>query len=137
VYGALGCPFPKNSMGLCGLSPDYYTAQLGGSINLNFWGLLSFHFSGGFIIDNHGHIAVYETTGGGATVGGSGSIGLEGALSNGQTVCDVTGPFANASGTFGLGGTVSADVFHGNSAHGPVTGGGVTAGAGGGEPAAQ
>lgn len=128
-YGSFGCPFPYNSLGLCGLMPDYYTAQLGGSVSLNF-GLLSFSFAGGFIIDSHGHIATYRTNGIGVSQGGSGSIGLQGAFSNGDTVCDVTGPFQNASGTFGMGGSVSADIFRGNSAHGPVAGGGVTAGAG-------
>lgn len=102
---------------------------MGGSVSLNIW-ILSFNFAGGFAIDSHGHIAGYTTKGLGPASGGSGSIGMQGAISNGATVCDLGGPFANASGTFGAGGSVSADVFHGSSPHGPVTGGGITAGAG-------
>jgi hypothetical protein len=113
----------------CGPIWDPYTLQVGGSVNLNFW-IFSYAFAGGFAIDSRGQIASYTSQGGGPASGGAGSIGLQGVISNAATVCDLGGPFGNVSGTFGAGGSVSADVFYGNSPHGPVKGGGVTAGAG-------
>jgi RHS repeat-associated protein len=115
--------------GICVPILNPYTLQIGGAFNLNIW-IFSFNFAGGFAIDSHGHIATYTSQGGGPATGGAGSIGLQGAISTGATVCDLGGPFGNVSGTFGAGGSVSAEVFYGNSPHGPVRGGGVTAGAG-------
>lgn len=115
--------------GICVPIWNPYTLQVGGAFNLNIW-IFSFNFAGGFAIDSHGHIATYTSQGGGPATGGAGSIGLQGAVSTGATVCDLGGPFGNVSGTFGAGGSVSADVFYGNSPHGPVKGGGITGGAG-------
>jgi len=114
---------------VCGPIWNPWTAQVGGSFNLNLW-FVSFNFVGGFAIDSKGHLASYTAKGLGPATGGSGSIGVQGAISNAATVCDLGGPFGNVSGTFGAGGSVSADVFYGNSPNGPVKGGGITAGAG-------
>ena len=142
-YGPIGPLTLGQLLGIAGLDCDPFgacvpaanpwTVQVGGSVNLNFWNF-SFNFAGGFAIDSHGHVATYQTTGRGVTGGGAGSVGTQVSYSNADTVCGLGGPFWNASGTFGAGGAVSADVFQGkgNGPGGTVTGGGVTAGAGGG-----
>ncbi|HET7212008.1 MAG TPA: RHS repeat-associated core domain-containing protein [Terriglobia bacterium] len=134
-YWSLGCPFPSNSMGLCGLSPDYWTAQGGVAANLNFPLGISVSFFAGFAIDQHGHVAFYYGKGIGAGQGASGSAGLQFGTSNAYTNCGLAGPFQNASGTFGGEGVgATADVFQGkgNGPNGTVSGGGATIGLAGG-----
>ncbi len=131
----LGCPFPYNSMGLCGLAPDLWTGQAGASASYTLpWGF-SGHFFLGFAIDLHGHFAFYYGGGFGVGGGAGGSLGVQVGHSNAYTVCGLSGPFINSSGTFGVegvGGTV--DVFQGSGPGpgGTVTGGTVTVGAAGG-----
>jgi len=125
--GTYPCDF-----GLCtGSIWNPFTLQVGGSINFTWW-IFSINYSAGFAIDLHGHVAAYRAYGGGGGAGAGLSAGVQGAYSNANTVCGLGGPFLNASGTFGAGGAVSADVFHGkgDGPGGTVTGGGVTAGGG-------
>ncbi len=111
-----------------------FTFQLGLALNWNLWGPFAGSGYAGFAVDSHGHIATYWGGGGGLSVGAGVSGGLQLAGSNGNSVCALTGPFANASGTggFEVGGT--ADYFQG-AGEGPgglVQGGGLTLGGGGG-----
>jgi RHS repeat-associated protein len=109
-----------------------WTLQVGGSVSLTFIPIIggTLNASGGFAIDSNGNIATYGATGAGGSLGGQGSIGVTVAVSNAQTVNDLAGPFLNVSGSGGAGAFAGADGFVGNSPHGIVTGGGVTAGAG-------
>ena len=105
-----------------------YTIQvgMGGSINI---GPVSIPIGYGLAIDHHGNVGVYEYAGAGASAGASAEAGASAQVSNAETICDLGGWFNNFSGHAGSGAGGSVDVFNGESAHGPVTGGGVTLGA--------
>lgn len=131
-----------------------WTVSLGGTININY-GFGSFQYSGGFVVDSSGDVGVYNTVGGAGAFsygglgnfpnptngypfnnispsgnGMSGSLGLSLGFSNAKYICDLGGPFVNASAGLGEGAAASADAFAGSSAHGTVVGGGLTVGAG-------
>lgn len=87
----------------------------------------------GTAIDGHGNIAPYYGGGGGIGVGALGSGGVHVATSTGDTICDLKGPFNNASFGEGLGGTGTGDAFWGTGANGQlVFGDGFTLGYGAG-----
>ena len=93
-------------------------------------GPLNLNYGAGIAIDGQGNIGTYLVAGGGAGAGANASAGLTLGGSNGQTICDLGGPFGNISVGGGVGPAGSLDVFQGPSDHGLVTGGGVTFGAG-------
>ena len=130
IGGTLPCDF-----GACVPIWNPFTLQVGISGGWTFpWGInVAFFF--GLAIDFHGHVAAYHGGGAGAGAGARGSVGVQLAGSNADTVCGLGGPFMNASGTIGAeGATATADIFQGkgNGPGGTVTGGGVTIGVGGG-----
>jgi hypothetical protein len=90
---------------------------------------LSIPLGYGIAIDTHGHVGTYGFGGGGVTLGASAEAGISLQASNAETICDLTGRFNNFSGHAGAGVGGSVDYFTGNSAHGPVVGGGFTLGA--------
>jgi len=86
----------------------------------------------GLAVDTHGNIALYGFLGGGTGAGLSGVAGGSVQVSNAYDVSDLSDLFANGSVTVGAGAAGTVDGFRGPSAHGWVTGGGATLGAGGG-----
>ncbi len=88
----------------------------------------------GAVIDGHGNIASYTYDGYGAALGSPGAqAGVHIAGSDGDTVCDIAGPFKNVSvgGAVGEGGSI--DGFWGPGSQGQdVHGGGITVGGGAG-----
>jgi uncharacterized protein RhaS with RHS repeats len=86
----------------------------------------------GFAVDGHGNIASYGYYGGGGALGTPGaSGGVNTAVSNGDTVCDLEGPFKNVSLGGGWGPDATGDAFWGEGSHGQlVQGGGLTLGVG-------
>src|SRR5579885_1020874 len=60
-------------------------------------------------------------------------FGFSFAGSNAQNICDLGGPFVNASAGVGAGTDVNVGGFAGPSRHGTVVGGGATVGVGAGE----
>lgn len=104
------------------------TFQIGlsGAINI---GSISLPTGIGFAIDTQGNIGVYGFGGAGVQFGpGSENVGLSIQVSNAQTISDLSGPFYNAGAVAGAGTGGSVDIFYGQSADGPVIGGGVTLG---------
>ena len=86
----------------------------------------------GIALDRSGNVAAYGYRGFGFGTGLSGTLGPSVQVSDAQSVSDLSGPFASGSASLGLGPAGTVDVFHGPSDHGLVTGGGFTAGGGGG-----
>jgi hypothetical protein len=88
----------------------------------------------GFATDGNGNVAGYWTLGGGGALGTPGVVaGVQGAWSNGDTVCDLRGDATNIglNAAGGWGGTV--DTFGGSGSRGQHVGGvGVTIGGGAG-----
>jgi len=130
-YWSLGCPFPYNSTGLCGLAPDLWTGQIGASVsfNLPLWGLTGTYYVG-LAFDLRGNIAAYYGAGGGHGVGASAEAGVQVGDSNAYTVCGLRGPFTQVSSTAGAeaGGTIDVFEGSGNGPGGVVRGGTVTLG---------
>ena len=95
--------------------------------------------STGIAIDTQGHVAIVNvhTLVPGVGEGAGGSAGVSVHASNAKTVCGLSGPFLNVSGTAGvsgLGGT--GDFFTGTDGQGRVVdGGGATLGLAGGAAA--
>ena len=94
------------------------------------WGPFNGNLTAGIAIDLQGNLGVYWSWGGGLGVGERLSGGINISVSNAKTVCDLSGPFANASGGGGLGAYGSANSFTGMSIDGQVTGWGITLGIG-------
>ena len=132
------------------------TVSIGGTININL-GFTNITYSGGFVVDTHGNVGVYNTVGGGGAFSTSGlgafpnqtsgypfkniapteggmdaSVGLSVGFSNAKNINDLAGPFVNGSVGGGEGVHGSVDGFAGPSPDGTVVGGGVTVGGGGG-----
>jgi hypothetical protein len=141
MSGPFGQSPPWCDLDSCVLAANPLTGQVGvsGNLTLPWWGLTgTFYF--GIAVDLHGHIGVYY--GGGFGVGrgegASGSAGVQGGLSDADTICGLRGPFGNGSGTFGVegvGGTVDVFQGSGNGPGGTVTGGTITLGVAGGASA--
>ena len=83
----------------------------------------------GIVLDTHGNVGTYSYTGIGAGIGVEAGVGGSVQFSNAKTIYDLSDSFSNSSvhGGAGVGGSV--DYFTGNSANGPVTGGGISFGA--------
>ncbi|MHB8624445.1 MAG: RHS repeat-associated core domain-containing protein [Sulfuricaulis sp.] len=107
-----------------GFSGSYY-ATLGG-VGIGVTGGF------GFAIDGHGNITTYGYGGKGGALGTPGaSGGVQIAVSNGNTVCDLVGPFNNANLGGGWGPDATGDAFWGTGSQGQrVEGGGLTIGGG-------
>jgi RHS repeat-associated protein len=105
------------------------TLSIGVSVNLQ-WGPFSFSGSAGFAIDAAGNLGTYSTVGVGGGAGAKVSGGVTATASNAKTICDLAGPFYNATAGGGAGGDIEGTAFSGSSPHGWVTGGGATVGAG-------
>lgn len=118
---------PVNSVDPTGL----YTVQIGGTIG-GVTGWFGWQTTIGLAIDSHGNLAVFATSGGGLGAGADFSLGLSGAFSNAETICQLRGIFASSSVGAGAGLHLTADTFSGPSNRGYVTGGGLTAGEGAG-----
>lgn len=86
----------------------------------------------GVAFDGNGNVGAYWTAGGGAAVGSTDIVGgVQGAWSNGSTICDLGGVSNNVgiNAGFGFGGTV--DTFGGSGTQGQAVGGvGITLGGG-------
>ncbi len=138
VFGPVGSVYPCD-FGVCAAVPiaDQYTAQLGISGGWTIPLGINFSFFFGIAVDSHGHLAVYHGGGIGVGAGARGSVGVQVAGSNANTVCDLGGPFVNVSATGGAGATGSVDFFtgNGNGPGGQVIGGGGTVSIGGGADA--
>ena len=114
-----------------------WTFQIGISLNGQF-GPLNVNWNVGIAVDGHGNIGTYDTggLGVGAGAGVSGGVSLNG--SNGDTIQDLAGPFANVSGGLGAGINGSVEGFSGKGENGQtVAGGGVTIGVGAGGGASE
>lgn len=109
----------------------FFTLQVGGTISVGFMGG-SGTVSVGFAADSGGNVAGFGTVGVGAGEGAGASLGFSGAVSNGKTVSDLSGLFAQGGITGGVGAGGSVDVFAGPSDNGLVTGAGATVGIGAG-----
>ncbi|WP_175884245.1 RHS repeat-associated core domain-containing protein [Burkholderia sp. BCC0044] len=108
----------------------HWTRQIGFSFSYTFpFGLSGTYFAG-VAYDSEGNIGTYYGGGGGVGVGAGVSGGVSAQASNAKTICDLSGPFGNASAGLGAGANVSADGFWGPSDDGLVIGGGATFGPG-------
>ena len=116
---------PINAIDPLGL----WTFGIGLSLNFQF-GPINVNWSSGFVIDGQGNIGTYNVVGGGLGVGAKVSGGLNFSGSNAKTICDLSGPFANANLGGGLGPDAEANGWIGNSPDGTVIGGGVNLGGG-------
>ena len=117
---------PINSLDMSGL----WTFQMGFSGSFTFFGFSATGFVG-FAIDGHGDIATIAGGGLGAGMGAGASGGVFAGASNGDTVCDLSGPFDNISSGGGWGPDATGDAFYGYGANGQkVTGGSITLGPG-------
>ncbi|MEJ1970017.1 MAG: RHS repeat-associated core domain-containing protein [Rhizomicrobium sp.] len=105
------------------------TLQIGfaGSLSLPFGFIVPLGV--GIAVDTCGNVGFYSYGGGGGQFGAEAEAGLSIQASNARTISDLTQLFYNASLHGGAGYGGSADYFWGNSAYGPVVGGGVTLGA--------
>jgi len=82
-------------------------------------------------IDSSGNVGVTYTYGTGVGIAAQAQGGVLVHVSNANTINDLTGPFANASGSAGFGPDVAGDVFFGRNGDGsPIIGGGATFGGG-------
>jgi RHS repeat-associated protein len=82
-------------------------------------------------IDSSGNVGLTYTYGTGAGIAAQAQGGVLVHVSNANTINDLTGAFANASGSIGYGPDVAGDVFFGRNADGsPIIGGGATFGGG-------
>ena len=112
-----------------------WTFQIGLSVNYTLPFAVTGSLSFGFAIDTHGHFGTYSVRGVGLGEGAGASAGISIGVSNANTICGLSGPFLNVSGTAGvdgLGGT--GDYFEGagDGPGGVVRGGGATIGLAGG-----
>jgi RHS repeat-associated protein len=106
------------------------TGQVGIGGGGSFLGPIGGVFGGGLAVDGQGNVGLYGYYGLGLGTGAGGNLGLQLLGSNGCTIDDLKGKFAGTSLGAGDGAAGAADGFAGSSPHGPVTGGGVTLGAG-------
>lgn len=122
------CP-PDNIYAYAGGNPisnidplGLWTGQLGfaGSYAVTIGGIGFAGTAGlGFAIDGHGNITLYGFRGPGGVVGTPGlSGGVQVAVSNGDTVCDLAGPFKNVSLGGGWGPDATGDAFWGTGTQG-------------------
>jgi hypothetical protein len=93
-------------------------------------GPINFNVFAGVVIDTNGNYGTYYGLGAGLGEGGKASGGVSVSASNATSICDLREAFYNLN--VGGGADLDAEVngYHGNSPDGPVTGGGVTIGAG-------
>jgi RHS repeat-associated protein len=112
-----------------------WTFQIGYSFNVQI-GIFNFQYGAGFAIDGQGNIGGYSYVGGGVGVGADAGVGISFAKSNADNICELAGPFINASVNAGAGLEGSIDAFHGTQSNGkPINGGGFTVGFGAGADA--
>ena len=113
-----------------------WTGSVGVSVSWTFpWGFTS-SGAAGFAFDGQGHFGSYWGTGVGVGAGAKASGGISLAGSNGQSICDLRGPFGNVSLGGGEGAAGTADYFQGSTGDGrTVAGTGVTLGVGAGASA--
>jgi hypothetical protein len=109
-----------------------WTIQIG--INVSYtlpFGIAGSGFTG-IAIDGKGNIGTYWGWGGGLGTGAGASGGISLQHSDAPSICDLGGPFVNASGGGGEGAAGTIDVWGGMSPDGFVTGEGATIGVGAG-----
>jgi hypothetical protein len=82
----------------------------------------------GIAYDSAGNIGTYSGWGLGAGIGAGWSGGVNLGVSNAKTICDLNGPFGNASLGVDAGIGATVDGFWGDSPDGVVVGGSVTFG---------
>jgi len=117
---------PFNAIDPLGL----WTFQMGFSVSGSLFGFSGTAFIG-FAIDGNGDIAPIYGAGGGLGVGAGVSGGVFIGTSNGNTVCDLGGPFDNLSLGGGWGPDATGDAFYGHGTQGQtVLGGTLTLGPG-------
>lgn len=106
-----------------------WTFGIGLSLNFQI-GIININGSIGAVIDGEGNVGIYRVVGGGVGVGVHASGGVSFSGSNAKTICNLSKGFANFNLGGGLGPDAEANLWHGNSPDGPVTGGGITFGEG-------
>jgi RHS repeat-associated protein len=112
-----------------------WTIQIG--INVGYtlpFGITGSGFAG-FAIDGNGSVGTYWGWGVGADAGAGASGGVSVQHSDARSICDLGGPFINASGGGGAAAAGTLDVWGGMSPDGFVTGEGATIGVGAGASA--
>jgi RHS repeat-associated protein len=73
-----------------------WTRQIGLSVSFTAFGISGTAFAG-VVYDSDGNVGSYYGWGGGSGIGGGFSGGLSLGVSNAQSICDLRGPFGNAS----------------------------------------
>ena len=106
------------------------TLQIGLSFS-GAWGLLGFAGSYGVAMDGCGNVSLYKEGGLGGGIGAEATVGIGVHVTNGNTIRDLNGPFANSSVGAGDGVAGTLDTLVGYGEHGEVVAGaGFTAGGG-------
>ena len=110
------------------------TGQIGLSGSINIGGPVGVSITAGIgvAIDDNGEVAIYYHGGGGAYTGSPGiSGGVQGTVTNADTICDLKGPFdyGSASVDVGIGGSLDGVRGYDNDGN-EIRGGGVTIGIG-------
>jgi hypothetical protein len=107
-----------------------WTLQFGWTFNVQY-GWLNVNGTVGLVVHGHGNVGFYGVGGGGGGAGVNGFTGLNVAVSNGDCIQDIGGPFGNVSASIGAGVEGGVDAFSGFGSHGqPVAGVGFSVGAG-------
>ena len=107
-----------------------WTFGAGFTVNAKVW-IFSLQGSVGVVMDDHGNIGLYNTTGVGLGLGVNVSAGASVDVSNAESIYNLAKGFQYASGGGGAGLDGSIDEFSGYNPDGkPIVGGGLTIGAG-------
>ena len=108
------------------------TLQIGLTINLQI-GFINLNGTYGLVVDSNGNVGKYVVGGVGGGAGAEAFGGINLAVSSGDCIQDIGGPFVNESANFGAGVAGGADVFTGQGSRGQsVVGGGFSVGIGAG-----
>jgi hypothetical protein len=111
-----------------------WTLQAGVALNFQLFGVINVNGTYGLVVDSSGNIASYGVLGGGGGAGAGAFGGVNVAISNGDCVQDIAGPFGNVSAAVGAGVAGGVDAFAGQGSHGqPVQGAGFSVGVGEGQ----
>jgi RHS repeat-associated protein len=109
-----------------------FTLQVGLTLNFQF-GFINLNGTYGLVVDGYGDVGTYVVGGVAGGVGAGGFGGINVAVSSGDCIQDIGGPFYNQSVIVGAGFAGGLDSFAGQGSHGqPVIGGGFSLGIGAG-----
>jgi RHS repeat-associated protein len=108
------------------------TFQAGLTLNFQF-GPFNVNGTFGIVVDSQGDVGTFAVGGGGVGAGANAFGGVNFAISSGDTIQDIGGPFVNESAGLGAGLAGGVDSFAGFGSQGqPVVGGGFSVGIGAG-----